>query len=75
MARTSRSPIPDALAIDLALIADHGVVPDFRPPDAVRFGLAPLYNTFGDVDRAVEAMVEVVASGRHLADPARPTVT
>ncbi len=66
---------PHALAIDLALIADHDVVPDFRPPDAIRFGIAPLYNTSADVDRAVEAMIDIVESGKHLVEPERPAVT
>ncbi|MDQ3782626.1 MAG: kynureninase [Actinomycetota bacterium] len=66
---------PQALAIDLALIADHGVIPDFRPPASVRFGIAPLYNTFADLDRAVEAMIEVVTSGRHLDPVDQPAVT
>ncbi|MBA2337382.1 MAG: kynureninase [Acidimicrobiia bacterium] len=66
---------PQALAIDLALIADHGVIPDFRPPASIRFGIAPLYNTFADLDRAAEAMIEVVTSGRHLDPVDQPAVT
>ncbi|CAN5430200.1 MAG: kynureninase [Acidimicrobiia bacterium] len=65
---------PRALAIDLALIAKHGVVPDFRPPDTIRFGITPLYTTFADLDRAVEAMVEVVTSGQHLEEIEPPDV-
>ena len=27
----------------------QGIIADFRPPDLMRFGCAPLYNSFGDV--------------------------
>jgi kynureninase len=40
---------PEALAIERALIAEMNVIPDFRPPDVIRFGFAPLYNTFEDL--------------------------
>jgi kynureninase len=40
---------PEALAVDRALIAEMNVIPDFRPPDVIRFGFAPLYNTFEDL--------------------------
>ena len=40
---------PEALAIDRALIAETNVIPDFRPPDVIRFGFAPLTNTFEDL--------------------------
>ena len=39
---------PDALALTQAL-TDRGVIPDFRHPDGVRIGLAPLTTRFTDV--------------------------
>ncbi|WP_033288420.1 kynureninase [Amycolatopsis jejuensis] len=34
----------------------QGVLGDFRPPDVLRFGLAPLYTTYGEVLRAVTTL-------------------
>lgn len=53
---------PDGYAIMQAVIA-HGVIGDFRAPDILRFGFAPLYNSFEDVWRAVEAIRGVMESG------------
>ena len=52
---------PDGYAIVQALIAG-GVIPDFRAPDVLRFGFAPLYVRYQDVFDAVEALREVMAS-------------
>lgn len=43
----------EAYAIDQALILDMGVVPDFRTPDNIRFGIAPIYTTFEDLATAM----------------------
>ncbi len=51
-----------AYAIAQALIA-RGVVGDFRDPDILRFGLAPLYTRFEDVWQAV-AVLRQVLDGR-----------
>lgn len=56
---------PEGLAIDLALIQEANVIPDFRAPDVVRFGIAPLYNTFMDVAEAMLRTREVVERDGH----------
>jgi kynureninase len=46
-----------------ALISQRLVVPDFRPPDVVRLGPAPLYTRYVDVYDAVDRMESVLAAG------------
>jgi kynureninase len=42
------------------------VIPDFREPDNIRLGLAPLYNTFGDVYAAVNRISRIVEAGEYM---------
>ena len=44
-----------------ALIA-RGVIGDFRAPDLMRFGFAPLYNRFEDMWRAAEILGDILAT-------------
>jgi kynureninase len=50
---------PESYAVMQALIA-RGVIGDFRAPDLIRFGFAPLYNRFVDVYDAVEHLAQVL---------------
>ena len=52
---------PEGYAIVQALIA-RGVIGDFRVPDILRFGFAPLYLRFVDIWDAVEHLREVMES-------------
>ncbi len=52
---------PDAYAIVQALIA-RGITGDFRAPDLMRFGFAPLYNRFEEAWRAADALAAVLNS-------------
>ncbi len=53
---------PDArrLCRDLICI---GVIPDFREPDSIRFGLAPLYTRFVDVRDGVDRLRLLLEGG------------
>ncbi len=46
-----------------ALIDRHLVIGDFRPPEMIRLGPAPLYTRFVDVFDAIERMAEVLEMG------------
>ena len=61
---------PQAWQLTQALI-DRGVVPDFRTPDRVRLGPAPLYTRFVDVWDAMERFREVLAERRLRGLPGR----
>jgi kynureninase len=51
---------PEGYPIMQALIA-RGVIGDFRAPDILRFGFAPLYVSFTDIWNAVAQLVAVIA--------------
>jgi kynureninase len=59
---------PQAWQVCQALI-DAGVVPDFRAPDRLRLGFAPLYTRFVDVYRGLGAIRDIVTAGKHLTYP------
>ncbi|WP_409329559.1 kynureninase [Trujillonella humicola] len=66
---------PRAWQVTQALV-DRGVVPDFRTPDRVRLGPAPLYTRFTDVWDAMDRFRDVLATAAHEAYPTeRPRVT
>jgi kynureninase len=46
------------------MINEARVVPDFREPDNIRLGLAPLYVRFGDIHTAVHRMANLVRQDR-----------
>ena len=53
----------DGYALMQALIAE-GVIGDFRQPNILRFGFAPLYIRYGDVVRAAEILADILKTER-----------
>lgn len=52
------------------------VIPDFRAPDNIRLGIAPLYTSYADIYRGMRRIKEIVELGEHLAfSVTRKTVT
>lgn len=64
---------PEAAAITRALINPIGdtvtVIPDFRTPDNIRLGIAPLYNSYKDIFTGMQRIREVVESEEYLKNP------
>ncbi|MCC5854140.1 MAG: kynureninase [Idiomarina sp.] len=54
----------DAYGICQALI-ERGIIADFRAPNVLRIGFAPLYNTYEEVWQTVETIGEVLAAKEH----------
>ncbi len=54
---------PDARAVGQALIHEQDTIGDFRPPDMLRYGFAPLYTTYAEVDAAIQRTAAVVTDG------------
>jgi kynureninase len=52
---------PQGYAVMQALIA-RGVIGDFRAPDLMRFGFAPLYNSHVEMVRAAEILADILGS-------------
>jgi kynureninase len=50
----------EGLRIDQALIHELNVLPDFRPPDTIRIGMAPIYTSYRDIHTAVMCLQKVV---------------
>ena len=67
---------PEAWPINVALIERAAVVPDFRGPDSIRLGVAPLYTGHTDVWDALDRLRGLVERGEHrLVDAAPGRVT
>jgi kynureninase len=67
---------PEGLRVDRALIEEMKVIPDFRYPDNIRLGVAPLYTTFADIHAGLDRLRRVLAERLYEKYPLeRPEVT
>jgi kynureninase len=67
---------PEGYRINRALIEEMSVIPDFREPDNIRLGIAPIYTRYIDLWDTVERIARVVQEGRYRSYPSeREAVT
>jgi kynureninase len=57
---------PKGWQITQDLIHRFSVIPDFREPDTIRFGIAPLYTLASEIDRAVDALESSILNQSYL---------
>jgi kynureninase len=62
---------PQAWQVCQAL-AERGVIADYRTPDRLRLGPAPLYTRFVDIHEGLARLRELVAAGAHHNYPTEP---
>ena len=55
----------DGYRIDRALITEMNVIPDFREPDNIRLGFAPLYTSFTEIREGFDRIKRVMEEKRH----------
>jgi kynureninase len=65
---------PEGLRIDLALLNDMKVIPDFRAPDNIRLGLTPLYSSFRDIYQTVMRLCQIVDEKLYEKYPTEPPI-
>lgn len=60
---------PEGYRICQALIQPKNnavkVIPDFREPDNIRFGITPLYTTFSEIWQTINRLKEIMESGEY----------
>jgi len=53
-------------------LRERNVIPDFRAPDFIRFGFAPLYTTFSEIIAAAKILDEILETREYEDYPATP---
>lgn len=67
---------PEGYRINRVLIDELNVIPDFREPDNIRYGFAPIYTSYSDIWEAVDRSRKAVAENLYERIPrTRLTVT
>jgi len=63
---------PAAWQITQDLIQGYQVIPDFRRPDIIRFGITPLYTLASEIEQAIAGLESSVKLGTYRAYPEQP---
>jgi kynureninase len=71
---------PESWRVCKALIIGKGdgvkIIPDFRPPQYLRLGIAPIYTRYIDLFNSIERIEHIILSQEYLEiDAEKPTVT